>query len=109
MCGDKLRISQDIRQHRAKEHNMFRNRACKFSPDCFDEDECLYEHKNSNQSMCPMAENCDNQECLFNENEHRSLNRISCRFQDKCNRQGCQYQHNVLRAQNRIKNKISKL
>ena len=44
-----------------------------------------------------MAENCDNQECLFNENEHRGLNKISCRFQEKCNRQDCQYQHNVPR------------
>ena len=97
ICGDILRSRQDIRQHRADKHNMFYNRACKFFPDCFDEDECLFEHKDPKQSTCPMGDNCDNQECSFNEKEHKSLNRISCRFQEKCNRLGCQFKHNVLR------------
>ena len=97
ICGDKLRSRQEIRQQRENEHKMFNNRACKFFPDCYDEDECLYEHKTTKQSLCPMGQNCEDQECSFSENEHKSLNRISCRFQERCNRGGCLYQHNTPR------------
>ena len=78
---------------------MFKKLACKFFPDCYDDDECLYEHRTgvNEESGCPNGKNCSDQECLFSENEHKTLNKIVCRFQARCNRSGCQFQHNITR------------
>ena len=97
MCGDTISSRQEMKQHREIKHKMFKKLACKFFPDCYDEDECLYEHINiendSQESGCPNGEKCSNQECEFNENEHKNSRKIMCRFQARCNRGGCQYQH----------------
>ena len=98
MCGDTINSRQEMKEHRENKHRMFKKIACKFFPDCFDEDECLYEHINVQTDLpgtgCPKGENCSNQECEFNEIDHKNSRKIMCRFQARCNRGGCQYQHN---------------
>ena len=72
-----------------------------FFPECYDEDECLFEHINlingGTIKSCPEGQNCSNQECLFTEKQHRNLNKIICKFQALCNRAGCQFTHKVQR------------
>ena len=81
---------------------MFRKISCKFFPDCFDEDECLFEHDNvANEevvsSVCPNGSVCSDQSCEYSEQNHRKPRQELCRFQVKCNRNGCQFMHNVAR------------
>ena len=97
MCGDILNSRQDIKEHKQSKHRMFRRIICKFFPNCYDEDECLYEHENLQDSGCAKGENCSNQDCEYNENQHKDSKKIACRFQEKCNRRGCQFQHRGLR------------
>ena len=97
-----LASRQELKEHRKKEHDMVRKIACRFFPDCYDGDECLFEHINlmngeKFDNCCPNGQNCSNQECTFSEKQHRILNRNTCKFQALCNRAGGQFKHNVPR------------
>ena len=97
ICDDTLSSRLELKQHREHKHQMFKKIACKYFPDCYDGEECLYEHTNiqneSKEAGCQNGENCYNQDCTFNENEHKILKKVMCKFQERCNRGGCQYQH----------------
>ena len=96
ICNEKLDSRQDISMHRQTKHRMFRKMACKFFPDCYDGEECLYEHAVvSYETCCSNGESCSDQSCLFSEKNHRKLNQILCTFQARCNRSGCQFRHSV--------------
>ena len=102
ICKKMLNSRQDISSHRQNEYGMFRKISCRFYPDCFDGEECLYEHSNmvpngESISGCPNGQNCSDQSCSFNEQKHRNVNQNLCRFQARCNRAGCLYKHNVAR------------
>ena len=68
--AEKLDSRLEIVSYRQNKHQMFRNIACIYFPECFDGDECLFDHGSST---------------------------VLCRFQSRCNRSGCQYKHNVSR------------
>ena len=101
ICKKMLDSRQDISSHREMEHRMFKKVSCRFYPDCFDADECLFEHNNvaneSNFSGCPNGQNCSDQSCSLSEQKHRVYTQNLCRYQARCNRAGCQFKHNVAR------------
>ena len=72
---------------------------CRYFPDCYDDDECLYEH-NLREDSCPNGQKCTDQACSFSEQNHkrRSVNLNLCRYQEKCNRIGCIFKHNSTRS-----------
>ena len=52
ICMKMLDCRQEISSHREREHRMFKKVPCRFFPDCFDQDECLFEHNNvANESF----------------------------------------------------------
>ena len=101
ICMEMLTSRQELKDHRQQEHKMLRKIPCKFFPECYDGDECLFEHINlingGTIKSCPEGQNCSNQECLFTEKQHRNVNKIICKFQALCNRAGCQFTHKVQR------------
>ena len=101
ICKKMLNSRQDISSHKESEHRMFRRISCRFYPDCFDENECLFEHNNvvneSTVSGCPNGPKCSDQACSFSEQKHKTLNQNLCRYQARCNRAGCCFMHNVVR------------
>ena len=103
ICNEMLPSRQDISMHRQAKHRMLRKMVCKFFPDCYDADECLFEHifisnEENASRWCPRGESCSDQSCLFSENDHRKLDQVLlCKFQASCIRPGCQYRHNVAR------------
>ena len=101
ICTEMLKSRQELKEHRKQEHQMLKKVACKFYPDCYDGDECLFDHINLDAEIsvnfCLNGQNCSNQECLFSEKQHRIYNQITCKFQALCNRAGCQFKHNVQR------------
>ena len=100
ICSEMLGSREDITSHRQSKHLMFRRISCKFFPDCYDEDECLFEHNLNEQSrltVCPKGKDCSDQSCSFSEKNHRSQNPILCRFQEKCNRSACPFKHTAVR------------
>ena len=101
ICDEVLASRQELKDHRKNVHRMLRKIPCRFFPDCYDEDECLFEHINiieeASSNLCQNGQNCTNQECLFTEKQHKMLNKPICKFQERCNRAGCQFKHNVQR------------
>ena len=103
MCAETLQNRQEIVNHRRTKHQMYRKTACKFYPDCYDGDECLYEHNiddGSNLSVCPNGQNCTDQSCGFSEQNHKSWSQTPCKFQESCNRSGCSFKHDSRRGRN---------
>ena len=97
MCGQTIESRHGIREHREKEHGMFKIVYCKFFPNCLDGDECLFEHGKSNDvkggvEFCAQGKNCNDQSCKFSEQRHLKLKEI-CKFQSNCNRLNCIYVH----------------
>ena len=99
MCQQTLDSRQDIVSHRQTKHKMYRKLSCRYFPDCYDGEECLFEHdiKGNVSSLCPNGEKCSDQTCTFNEQQHRCAIQSLCKFQAQCNIFGCQYKHNVAR------------
>jgi hypothetical protein len=98
ICSEMLESRQEISMHRENKHNMYRKIACKYYPECFDGDECLYVHNsalggNQPSSLCPRGQNCSDQCCTFSEQNHRTQKSSMCRYQQNCNRSGCQFLH----------------
>ena len=46
ICMETLTSRQQLKEHRQHVHKMLKKIPCKFYPECFDEDECLFEHTN---------------------------------------------------------------
>ena len=102
ICKETLENRQEIVHHRETKHNMLRKIACRYFPDCYDDEECLYDHiqlsdGEGTPTVCPSGLNCADQSCTFSEQNHRSVKNDLCRFQEKCNRKGCLYKHIVSR------------
>ena len=102
ICMETLTSRQELKEHRQHVHKMLKKIPCRFYPECYDEDECLFEHTNlinrePSDNLCPNGQNCSNQECLFTEKQHKSFNKNVCKFQALCNRAGCPFRHNVQR------------
>ena len=101
ICSEILENRQEITKHRQNTHKMFRTLTCKFYPNCYDGDECLFEHvenMENSQEGCPNGQVCKDQECNFSEKEHiNPIRNGLCKFQEKCNRISCPYKHIVLR------------
>jgi hypothetical protein len=81
---------QEIVNHRETKHNMSRKIACCYFPDCYDDEECLFDHirlsdGEGNPTVCPSGLNCSDQSCTFSEQNHRSVKHDLGRFQEKCN------------------------
>ena len=106
ICGDILESRQDIGIHRKIEHQMLRKITCKFFPDCIDEDECFFEHKDINDQteinenyqqndFCPNGESCEDQSCQYSVWKHKKS--VFCKFQATCNRLHCNFKHNIER------------
>ena len=99
---------QEISTHRRNEHDIVRKIKCKFYPDCIDQDECFFVHKESTPQSeengnrqyryCVQGEECQNQSCEFDETKHKNMKDIMCRFQARCNRSECAFKHIVERA-----------
>ena len=100
ICSEILESRLEIAKHRQDTHKMFRKMNCRYYPDCYDGDECLFEHNGENSEIktggCPNGQGCSDQECTFNEKEHMKLSQL-CKFQEKCYRISCPYQHNSSR------------
>ena len=103
ICGEELQSRQDIAGHRQKKHGMYRIALCKFYPNCFDQEECLFKHEEGNQNqhevtldVCPEGENCNDQSCGFSEWKHK-ISTVLCKFQQNCNRYNCPFKHLVAR------------
>ena len=93
ICGEQLESRQEISNHRQIQHKIFKINPCKYYPDCYDGDECFFEH-NDKDTGCPNGVDCKNQACEFSEKDHKSMkNRKLCKFQEKCYRSGCSYAH----------------
>ena len=90
ICSEVLASRQDISSHRQNSHRMFRKIFCKYFPDCYDDDECLYYHNvdDESPSVCPQGQECTDQSCTFSEQNHQTRKQVLCRFQEKCNRSG---------------------
>ena len=102
ICMETLTSRQQLKEHRQQVHKMLKKIPCRFYPECYDEDECLFEHINLtngeiSDNLCPNGQSCSNQECLFTEKQHKFFNNNICKFQAQCNRAGCQFRHNVKR------------
>ena len=101
ICSEILENRQEITQHRQNIHKMFRKMTCKYYPDCYDGDECLFEHISNQENIqegCPNGQACKDQECAFSEKEHINPIRDGlCKYQEKCNRIFCSYKHIVSR------------
>ena len=99
ICSEMIESRQEIASHRQDKHQMFRKVICRYFPDCYDDDECLYEH-NLREDSCPNGQKCTDQACSFSEQNHkrRSVNLNLCRYQEKCNRIGCIFKHNSTRS-----------
>ena len=53
ICTVMLDCRQDIESHRKSVHDMFRKVPCRYSPECFYEDECQFFHTSSvNDGNC---------------------------------------------------------
>ena len=70
ICGEVIRSRQDISNHRQSKHGIHKKTVCKFFPNCIDEGECFFEHKNHkepeyqrNLDTCPNSESCTDQSC----------------------------------------------
>ena len=95
ICDEKLKNREEINSHRQIKHKMSRKIACKFFPDCIDEDECLYSHEEleKTKNICADGDRCLNQSCKFSEASHLKSKIILCKFQENCNRINCTYRH----------------
>ena len=106
ICAQVLESRQAILNHRQMVHYMNRKQPCKYFPDCYDGDECLFAHESSVNpddvsAFCSRGEDCSDQSCLFNEQQHKSVIKncgIKCKFQANCYRFGCPYKHDVSRS-----------
>ena len=96
-CGEMLESREDIPNHRQRVHGMFRKMPCRYYPDCYDENECLFDHKSNAGSYCPNGLGCSDQSCTFSEQNHKNIIKPLCRYQANCNRLGCLFKHNVSR------------
>ena len=99
ICDEKLKSREEIKDHRQIKHRMPRKIACKFFPDCIDEDECLYSHEEleKTKNVCADGDMCLNQSCEFSEANHLKSKSILCKFQENCNRINCTYKHTTER------------
>ena len=100
ICSEMLESRQDMTSHRQNKHKMFRKLPSRYFPDCYDGDECLFDHnikEETNLSVCPNGQNCVDQSCSYSEQNHRSQRPNLCRFQEKCNRAGCLFKHMCVR------------
>ena len=97
ICCEILSSRQEIGEHRKEKHAIFTTKTCKFFPECYDEDECFFEHKSYEKvkNGCPNGQNCSDQTCKFSAWGHREKNQILCKFQEKCNRSNCIFRHIV--------------
>ena len=98
ICNERIESRQEISSHWRIVHKMYRSIQCKFFPECYDENEFLFEHTNAQERrplVCPNGQTCADQSCSFSERNHRSSNHIMCRYQEKCNRSACQFQYNA--------------
>ena len=85
ICGEMLHSRQDIGKHWRDVHKMYRKIPCRYFPECFDDEECLFEHKSSSTeanslSVCPNVPDCSDQTCTFSEKSHKSLKVDLCKF-----------------------------
>ena len=103
ICGEELQSRQDISEHRQKKHEIFATAVCKFYPNCFDQEECLFVHKEGNQNkvqrsldLCPKGEDCNDQACSYSEWKHKT-SKVLCKFQQNCNRINCPFKHTMPR------------
>ena len=100
ICSEILESRQEITKHRQSVHKMFRKLTCRYYPECYDEEECLFEHVENSENKpngCPNGQNCTDQECQYTEKEHIYLQSMFCKFKEKCNRSSCAYQHLAVR------------
>ena len=44
ICSEIIENRQQISEHRRTKHQMYRKIQCTFFPDCYDGDECFFEH-----------------------------------------------------------------
>ena len=101
ICSEILDSRMEIADHGQNTHKMFRKMPCRYYPDCYDGDECLFYHNMDMETSeikggCPNGEYCSDQECTFNEKEHNKLQQL-CKFQEKCYKTSCPYKHNSFR------------
>ena len=99
ICGEELQSRQKISEHRNKKHGITQKAVCRFYPNCFDQDECFFFHKEGNQNegaesidICSNGENCTDQTCNYSEWKHNTA-RVLCKFQENCNRLKCPFKH----------------
>ena len=79
---------------------MFRKLTCRYYLECYDDEECLFEHIENAENKpkgCPNGQNCTDQGCKCTEKEHLYVQSMLCKFQEKCNRISCTYQHLALK------------
>ena len=87
---------------------MSRKIQCTFFPNCIDEDECFFEHKEGTNGAdemerieqnryCTNGEKCSGHSCQFSERNHIDVKSVLIRFQANCNRRSCMYKYEVER------------
>ena len=67
ICNEMLSSRQAIGEHRREKHEIFTTKTCKFFPECYDGDECFFEHKKEEnvRNVCPNGQICRDQACRF--------------------------------------------
>ena len=74
ICGEELKCRQDISEHRKQKHGIHQTAVCKFYPNCFDQEECFFIHKDGIQyddqkslEVCQNGQDCNDQACTYSE------------------------------------------
>ena len=95
ICNEMLSNRQAIGEHRRDKHEIFTTKICKFFPECYDGDECFFEHKKEEhvKNVCPNGPTCTDQSCKFSVWSHRNTREILCKFQERCHRANCIFKH----------------
>ena len=107
-CGNKLENRHELKRHKISEHKMTRVPECKFYEDgrCVDSEECLYEHKTTNQArgaapkhleqkikFCRQGLRCVRSGCDIGDEGHKRIKEVPCKFQQRCKKQDCHFKH----------------
>ena len=95
LCNEMLPSRQAIGEHRRERHEIFTTKICKFFLECYDGDECFFEHKKEEnvRNGCPNGQSCADQACKFSAWSHRDTKQILCKFQENCYRKNCIFKH----------------
>ena len=119
LCDEEINSRDALVKHKEATHKITKLTVCKFFLEsrCFNNDDCLYSHKKSNETdnlehpnnhqtnksetlkakrqiVCKKGKKCD-RKCEYPENAHMNIRDVRCNFQEKCTKEKCPFKHNT--------------